>query len=58
MLLLLLLSASLRLSLGFYVAPLLSLFVAHDRSTIATVIFFSTYVQSNVMQRLFRGHLH
>jgi len=42
----LLLNASLRLSLDFYVAPLLSLFVAHDRSTIATVIVFSTYVQT------------
>ena len=42
----LLLSASLRLSLDFYVAPLLSLLVAHDRSTIATVIFFSPCVQT------------
>ena len=42
----LLLSASLRLSLDFYVAPLLSLLVAHDRSTITTVIFFSPCVQT------------
>ena len=35
-----------RLSLDFYVATLLSLLVAHDRSTIATVISFSTYVQT------------
>ena len=42
----LLLSASLRLSLDFYVAPLLSLFVAHYRSAITTVSFFATCVQT------------
>ena len=34
------------LSPDIYVAPLLSLFVAHDRSTITTVIFSSTCVQT------------
>ena len=42
----LLLSASLRPSLDFYVGALLSLFVAHDRCNITTVIFFSSCVQT------------
>ena len=42
----LLLSASLRPSLDFYVGALLSLFVAHDRCNITTVIFFSSCGQT------------